>query len=214
MSFSSEVRGEIEKLKVWDNKSNLKQEDQIARICVREAFLQNGSISDPNKVYHLEFSLGTSKKAKEIMHILVSNGINAKQIKRREKHIVYIKDGEDISNCLAFIGASSSVLRFEEIRVMREMRNQVNRKVNCETANLTKTVNASYEQVDAINKVKKTKYWKELDAGVREIAELRLENPELSIEALGKKLEPPISKSGANHRLRKIIEIANEIGEK
>ncbi|MBR6034078.1 MAG: DNA-binding protein WhiA [Clostridia bacterium] len=214
MSFSSEVRGEIEKLKVWDNKSNLKQEDQIARVCVREAFLQNGSISDPNKVYHLEFSLGTLKKAKEIMQILNSNGINAKQIKRREKHIVYIKEGEDISNCLAFIGASSSVLRFEEIRVMREMRNQVNRKVNCETANLTKTVNASYEQVNAINKVKKTKYWKELDVGVKEIAELRLENPELSIEALGKKLNPPISKSGANHRLRKIIEIANEIGEK
>lgn len=211
MSFSSEVKEEIEKLKVWDNKSNLKQEEQIARICVREAFLQYGSLSNPNKEYHMEIALKTKKKAEEIMQILVSNGIKAKLIKRRDKQIVYLKEGEDISNCLAFIGASHSVLRFEETRVMREMRNQINRKVNCETANLTKTVNASYEQVKAINKVKKTKYWKELDEGVREIAELRLENPEISIEALGKKLSPPISKSGANHRLRKIMEISKEL---
>ena len=211
MSFSSDVRDEIEKQKVWDNKSNLKQEDQIARICVREAFLQNGSLSDPNKEYHLEMSFKTKKKAEEIKEILVSNGINAKIIKRREKYIMYLKEGEDISNCLAFIGASSSVLRFEETRVVREMRNQINRKVNCETANLTKTVNASFEQVQAINKLKKTKIWKELEDGVKEIAELRLANPELSIEALGKKLNPPISKSGANHRLRKIVDLAKEL---
>ena len=211
MSFSSEVRDEIEKQKVWDNKSTLKQEEQIARICVREAFLQYGALSDPNKEYHLEMSFKTKKKADEIKEILLSNEINAKIIKRREKYVVYLKEGEDISNYLAFIGANSSVLRFEEIRVMREMRNQINRKVNCETANLTKTVNASYEQVQAINKVKKTRKWKELEEGVREIAELRLENPEISIEALGKKLNPPISKSGANHRLRKIMEIAKEI---
>lgn len=211
MSFSSDVRDEIEKQKVWDSKSTLKQEEQIARICVREAFLQYGALSDPNKEYHLEFTLKTKKKADEIKDILVRNGINAKTIKRRDKYIVYLKEGEDISNCLAFIGANSSVLRFEEIRVMREMRNQINRKVNCETANLTKTVNASYEQIKAINKVKKTKYWKELEEGVREIARLRLENPEMSIEALGKKLDPPISKSGANHRLKKIMELAKEI---
>ena len=211
MSFSKIVRDEIEKQKVWDNKSTLKQEEQIERICVREAFLQYGALSDPNKDYHLEMSFKTKKKADEIKDILVSNGINAKIIKRRDKYVVYLKEGEDISNCLAFIGANSSVLRFEEIRVMREMRNQINRKVNCETANLTKTVNASFEQVQAINKLKKTKKWKELEEGVREIAELRLENPEMSIEALGKKLNPPISKSGANHRLRKIMELANDL---
>ena len=211
MSFSSDVRDEIEKQKVWDNKSTLKQEEQIARICVREAFLQYGALSDPNKEYHLEMCFKTKKKADEIKDILVSNGINAKTIKRRDKHVVYLKEGEDISNCLAFIGANSSVLRFEEVRVMREMRNQINRKVNCETANISKTVNASFEQIQAINKVKKTKKWKELEEGFREIAELRLANPEISIEALGKMVNPPISKSGANHRLKKIIEIANEI---
>ncbi len=210
MSFTSVVRSEIEKQKVWDSKSTLKQEEQLARVCVREAFLQYGALSDPNKEYHLEFTFKTKKKANEIKDILLSNGINAKEIKRRDKYIVYLKDGEDISNCLAFIGANSSVLRFEEIRVMREMRNQINRKVNCETANLTKTVNASYEQIQAINKVKKTKKWKELEEGVREIANLRLDNPEVSIETLGKMLNPPISKSGANHRLRKIMKIAKE----
>lgn len=211
MSFSNDIKEEIEKLKVWDNKSNLKQEEQLERVCVREAFLQYGSFSDPNKEYHLEFVFKTKKKAEEISKILSKNGIKAKIIKRREKQIVYLKEGEDISNCLAFIGASSAMLRFEEIRVMREMRNNVNRKVNCETANLTKTVHASYEQVKAINVVKKTKYWKELEDGVRDIALLRLENPELSIQALGSKSTPPISKSGANHRLKKIMEIAREI---
>lgn len=211
MSFSSEIKEEIEKLKVWDNKSNLKQEQQLERVCIREAFLQYGSFSDPNKEYHLEFTLKTKKKAEEISQILLRNGIKAKTIQRREKQIVYLKEGEDISNCLAFMGASSSMLRFEEVRVMREMRNHINRKVNCETANLTKTVNASYEQVKAIELVKKTKHWKELEEGVKEIAQLRLEYPELSIEALGKKLNPPISKSGANHRLKKIVEIAKEV---
>lgn len=211
MSFSGIVRNEIEKQKVWDAKSTLKQDEQIARICVREAFLQNGAVSDPNKEYHLEMAFKTKRKADEIRDILVSNEINAKIIKRRDQYIVYLKEGEDISNCLAFIGANSSVLRFEETRVIKEMKNQVNRKVNCETANLTKTVNASYEQIKAINKVKKTKRWKELEDGVREIANLRLENPEMSIEALGKMLTPPISKSGANHRLKKIMEIAKEL---
>lgn len=211
MSFSNDIKDEIEKLKVWDSKSNLKQEEQLERVCVREAFLQYGFLSDPNKEYHLEFVFKTQKKAEEISKILSRNGIKAKIIKRREKQIVYLKEGEDISNCLAFMGASSAMLRFEEIRVMREMRNNVNRKVNCETANLTKTVHASYEQVKAINIVKKTKHWKELEEGVRDIALLRLENPELSIQALGNKLIPPISKSGANHRLKKIMEIAKEI---
>ena len=210
MSFSSDVKDEIEKLKVWDNKSNLTQEEQLNRVYVREAFLKSGAISDPNKEYHLEFSFNTKKKSDDILQILVSNGIKAKNIKRRDKQIVYLKEGEDISNLLAFIGANSSVLRFEEIRVIREMRNQVNRKVNCETANLTKTVNAALEQIQAINKIKNTKKWLELDNGVREIAMLRLENPDLSIDALGKLLNNPISKSGANHRLQKIMELAKE----
>ena len=211
MSFSSDVKQEIEKQKVWDRKSTLSQDKQIQKIIVREAFLKYGFISNPNKIYHLEIVMKTKKGAKQIFDILNQNGIKARIIKRREKNVVYLKEGEDISNCLAYIGASSSVLRFEEIRVMREMRNQINRRVNCETANLTKIVNASYEQIKAIEAIKATNKWENLEEGIKKIGELRLKNPDLSIEMLGKKLNPPISKSGANHRLKKIIEIAKEM---
>ncbi len=214
MSFSSDVKDELEKQFVWNQKSSLKQEEQLERICVREAFIKAGSISDPNKEYHIEFSFNKKTKAQEITDILVNNSIKAKIINRRDKYIVYLKDGEDISNCLAFMGASKAMLKFEEVRVIRDMRNNINRKVNCETANIEKTANASYEQIKAIKLIKKSSKWQELDKGVKDIANMRLENPELSIEALGKKMNPPISKSGANHRLQKIMDLAKEISKK
>lgn len=208
MSFSSEVKEEISKLKVWDNKSNMPQDEQIDRVCVREAFYQAGSMSDPNKEYHLEMVLKKKRKAQEMIDILLKYNIKAKLIKRRADYIVYLKDGEEIAKVLAFIGANSSVLRFEEIRVVRDMRNSINRKVNCETANLTKTVNAALEQIKAIELLKKNGKFEDLDNNLKEIAILRVENPELGLEALGKLLDYPISKSGVNHRLKKIIEIA------
>ncbi len=210
MSFSSEVKEEITKLKVWDNKSTLPQQEQIDRVCVREAFLKAGSMNDPNKEYHLEIVFKRNKKAQDILDILLKYNIKAKLIKRRTDFVIYFKDGEEISNFLAFIGASSSVLRFEEVRVVREMRNSVNRKVNCETANLTKTVNAALEQIQAIETLKQNGKFKELDSSLKEIATLRLENPEISLENLGKMLEKPLSKSGVNHRLKKIMQISKE----
>lgn len=210
MSFSSDVKEEIIKLKVWDNKSNMSEQEQIDRVCIREAFLKAGSMNDPNKEYHLEIVFKKSKKAQDILDILLKYNIKAKLIKRRLDFVIYFKDGEEISNLLAFIGASSSVLRFEEIRVVREMRNSVNRKVNCETANLTKTVNAALEQIQAIEKLKQNGKFKDLDSNLKEIATLRLENPEISLENLGKMLEKPLSKSGVNHRLKKIIELSKE----
>ena len=210
MSFSQELKEEIEKLKVWDNKSNLKQEEQLQRVYVREAFLQNGSMTDPAKQYHLEIVFKQKKKAEEILQILKDYGFNFRMLERRKKHVLYIKEGEEISNFLAFIGASNSVLRFEEIRVVRQMRGHVNRKVNCETANLEKTVNASIKQAQAIEYLKKIGKFDELDDNVKEIANLRCQNPDLSIEGLSKMLQTPISKSGANHRMAKILQIAEE----
>ena len=172
--------------------------------------MKDGSMSDPNREYHLEIVFKKKTKCQEILDILIQYNINAKYIKRRRDNILYLKDGEDISSFLAFIGASASVLRFEEIRVVRDMRNLVNRKVNCETANLSKTVNAALEQINAIQILKQKDKFKDLDDNLKEIAVLRIENPELGLEALGKMLENPISKSGANHRLKKIIQIANE----
>ena len=210
MSFSSEVKEEISKLKVWDNKSNMPQKEQIDRVYVREAFYQAGSMSDPNKEYHLEIVLKKKIKAEKVIDILLQYNIKAKLIKRRTNYIVYLKEGEEIAKILAFMGANVSVLRFEEIRVVRDIRNSINRKVNCETANLTKTVNAAIEQIKAIETLKKSGKFEELDSNLKEIAIARIENPELGLEALGKLLTNPISKSGVNHRLKKIIQISKE----
>ena len=132
----------------------------------------------------------------------------------RNKHYIYLKDGEEISKFLALVGASKAVMKFEDIRIQKEMRGRVNRLVNCETANLNKTINASVEQISAIRKLQKTGKFKNLDENLKEIALLRLENPNISLVELGKQLKEPIGKSGVNYRLKKIIEIANEIVEK
>lgn len=210
MSFSQDIKEEINKLKVWDNKSNMSQEEQIDKVCIREAFLKSGSMSDPNKEYHLEIVVKKRQKAQDILDILLKYNIKSSLIKRRTNYIIYLKDGEEIARILAFMGANSSVLRFEEVRVVRDMRNTINRKVNCETANLTKTVNASLEQIKAIETLKKNGKLDKLDNNLKEIAVLRVQNPELGLEALGQLLVNPISKSGVNHRLKKIIKIANE----
>ena len=122
-----------------------------------------------------------------------------------------MKDGEEISKLLAFIGASRSVLNFEEIRVVKETRNNINRIVNCETVNLNKTINASVEQINAINKLIEKDELKKLSKGLQEIAMARVQNPDASLVELGRQLEKPIGKSGVNHRLKRIVEIANEI---
>lgn len=210
MTFTELVKEEILNEKVWDLKSTLKQEEQLKRVYVREAFLKSGSISDPSGKYHLEIVFKQKEKAGEILDILKQNDLNFKIIERRKSYVLYLKSGEEISNFLAFIGASNAVLRFEEARVVRQTRENVNRKVNCETANLEKTVNASIKQVEAIEYLKKIGKFDELEDGLKEIAMLRYENPEASLDTISKLLSTPISKSGANHRLSKIIKIAEE----
>lgn len=125
------------------------------------------------------------------------------------KKSLYIKEGEEISKFLALIGASKAVMSFEDIRIKKEMRGKVNRIVNCETANLNKTINASIEQIEAINKLKKSGKFNNLSENLKEIANLRIENPDMALSDLGKKLSKPVGKSGVNYRLKKIMEIAN-----
>ena len=210
MSFATDIKEEIEKQKVWDNNSILTQEEQINRICVREAFLKSGFINDPNKEYHLEIVFKTKKKCEQIKNILQEYSINARTIKRGNNYILYLKDGEEISNFLALIGANSSVLKFEEIRVIKDTRNNINRLVNCETANINKIITAAVTQIKAIEHLKQINKFNDLPNNLKEIANLRLKNPDSSLEELGKMLKKPIGKSGVNHRLNKIIEIANE----
>ena len=210
MSFSTDVRDELMSLKMWDVNSNLKQEEQIARLQLREAFIKSGSITDPNKEYHLEVLFKTKKKAVELQNLLLNFEIQSRVIKKGNGYITYIKNSEDIVSVLALIGANRGVLRFEEIRVLKDARNNVNRIVNCETANLNKTLGASENQIKAIKRLKKSHKFNYLPEELKEVAEIRLKNPDLSYEDIGKLLKNPISKSGVSHRLNKIIRMEKE----
>ena len=210
MSFSTDVRDELMSLKMWDVNSNLKQEEQIARLQLREAFIKSGSITDPNKEYHLEVLFKTKKKAVELQNLLLNFEIQSRVIKKGNGYITYIKNSEDIVSFLALIGANRGVLRFEEIRVLKDARNNVNRIVNCETANLNKTLGASENQINAIKRLKQRNQFNGLPNELKEIAEIRLKNPDMSYEDIGKLLKNPISKSGVSHRLNKIIRMEKE----
>ena len=178
-------------------------ENEELKALIRGIFLGSGSISNPENSYHLEYEV---KNIEEVKEILEKTGIKFKIMKNK----IYVKEGEEISKFLAYIGANKSVLRFEEIRVKRDMNNKVNRLVNCKTANLNKVINASVEQISAIKKLKETGEFEKLDDLLKEIANLRLENPEMSLIELGQNLQKPIGKSGVNYRLKKIIDLSKE----
>ena len=186
MSFSSEVREELLDLKMWDNNSNMPQDEQLARLLVRESFIEKGFINDPNKDYHLEILFKSKKKEKQVKEIISNYGIDMKETKKGTNYMLYIKDGEEISAFLALMGAVKAVLKFEEIRVIKDTRNNVNRLVNCETANLNKTINAAVKQIEDIKKLKVTKQFDTLPDTLKELANLRLENPDASYEELRK----------------------------
>ena len=211
MSFASDIKDELLGLKMWDINSGMKQDEQIARLCIREAFIKSGSINDPNKKYHLEIMFKTKKKAEEMQQLLNNFNIHARIIKREKEYMLYLKEGEEISNFLALIGANSSVIKFEEVRVLKETRNDINRLVNCETANLNKTINAAVKQIEDIKLIKKKHKFSSLPENLQEIAELRITNPDVSLVELGKMLSEPIGKSGVNHRLKKLSEIAEDL---
>ncbi len=188
--------------------------EQNIKALVRGSFLGSGFVNNPNGKYHLEIIFNNKENATIIKNILEMFDIYFKELNRKSGYSLYMKEGEEISKILAFIGASSSVLKFEEIRVMKETRNNINRMVNCETANLNKTVSAAVKQIEAIKLLKKENKFKELNDSLKEIAELRLENPDSSLIELGKKLKQPVGKSGVNYRLNKIMEIADELKKK
>lgn len=182
-----------------------------AKAIVRGSFMGAGSITNPKSKYHLEVVFQSEENAIKINQILNNFEINSKILKRAKNYIVYIKDGEEISKFLAFIGANNSVLKFEENRVIRDVRNNVNRIVNCETANLNKVIQTAVKQIEDIKLIKKKNKWNDLSKGEKELAELRLKNPESSLTELGKMLENPISKSGVNHRMKAIEAKANNL---
>lgn len=179
----------------------------LEKAIIRGSFLGSGSINNPEKIYHMEVIYSCEKNVDYIIEILRKYDINIKKL----NSTAYMKDGEEISKFLAFIGANLSVLKFEEIRVIRDMRNNVNRLVNCETANLNKTINAALKQIEDIKFIKKMKKFNELPQNVQEVANLRLENPDIPLAELGKMLSTPVGKSGVNYRLKVISNFADEL---
>lgn len=186
-----------------ENINTILNTDNLKKAYIRGNFLGGGSANNPKNKYHLEIIFKTVQYAKMTLELVNSFGISMKSLDKT----LYLKDGEVISNFLALMGANSSVLKFEEIRVLREMKNNVNRIVNCETANLNKTINASVKQVETIKKLKKTGKFNSLPEDLKEIANLRMENPDATLEELGKMLKKPIGKSAVNHRFKKLEQL-------
>ncbi len=190
--------------------------DIIRRNCckrayIRGAFLGCGSLTDPEKNYHMEFVTDNLSYATSLKHLLNHYGLGAKTIERKNHYVVYLKEGDKISDALKLMGAFQSLLSLENIRAFKEIRNNINRLVNCETANLDKTVNAAVRQRENINYIKEKMGLEHLPEGLREVARLRLEHENASLKELGEMMIPKIGKSGINHRLRKLDEIAEAL---
>lgn len=181
------------------------------RAFIRGAFMAAGSISDPNKAYHFEIVCHTIGQAQQLQELLCGFDTDAKIVERKGHHVVYIKEGAHIVDCLNIMEAYVSLMKLENVRILKEMRNSVNRKVNCETANISKTVNAAVKQIEDIELIRKMKGLDNLPPQLREMALLRLEYPEAPLKELGGYLDPPVGKSGVNHRLRKLSAIAEEL---
>ena len=183
------------------------------RAFIRGAFLAAGSMSNPEKSYHIEIVCTAMKKAEQLQNIINSFGLDAKVVVRKKTYVVYLKEGSQIVDLLNIMEAPVTLMEMENIRILKEMRNSVNRKVNCETANINKTVSAAMKQVNDIRYIRDTIGLKELPEGLREIAELRLEYPNETLKELGDLLSTPLGKSGVNHRLRKLSEMAEHLKE-
>lgn len=181
------------------------------RAYLRGAFLGCGSMSDPKKSYHMEFVLNYPEQAEQIREIIGDFGIEAKIVRRKKYYVVYVKEGSAIVDLLNVMEAHVSLMEFENQRILKEMRNSINRQVNCEAANIQKTVKAATRQVDDIQYIKEHYGFSNLPDSLREMAEVRLEYPDASLKELGEYLDPPVGKSGVNHRLMKLCELAEKL---
>lgn len=183
------------------------------RAFIRGAFLAAGSMSDPEKTYHFEIVAPNESKAVQLRDIINTFSIDAKIVRRKKYYVVYVKEGSQIVDLLNIMEAHVALMNLENVRILKEMRNSINRQVNCEAANINKTVMAASKQLEDIRYLKDTVGLGELAEGLEEIAELRLEYPESSLKELGALLNPPIGKSGVNHRLRKLSILADNLRE-
>ena len=187
------------------------QKNCCKRAFLRGAFLCAGSISDPEKFYHFEIVCATQPKAEQLRELIATFDIEAKIVPRKRYYVVYIKEGSQIVDILNVMEAPVALMELENIRILKEMRGNVNRQVNCETANINKTVSAAVKQIEDIEFIRDTVGFESLPDGLAQIARARLLKPEATLKELGEDLEPPVGKSGVNHRLRKLGEMAEKL---
>ena len=178
---------------------------------IKGAFLAAGSLNDPMSGYHLEFSCDSRAKAEQLAAFCDTGAGPAKVSVRKSNFVVYCKEGEQIVDMLGIMGAHKALLEMENARIVREMRGDINRRVNCEASNIHKTVSAAQRQIDAIEKIEMLQGLKSLPEHLRQMAQIRLEYPQAPLEELGTYLDPPVGKSGVNHRLRKIVDLADKL---
>lgn len=191
--------------------SQIVQMDCCRRAFLRGAFLAAGSISDPEKSYHFEIVCSTEEKANQLLAILERFSLDGKQVLRKNNHIVYLKEGEQIVNVLNIMGAHVALMEMENVRIVKDIRNSVNRKLNCEMANITKTVTAASKQVADIAYLAEKVGLDSLPENLQETARLRLEYPDATLLELGRMMSPSVGKSGVNHRLRKLGNMVKEL---
>lgn len=195
-------------------------EDILERRCCKRAFLREvfliaGTMSDPEKSYHFELTCPSGKKAEFIRDLINQfEGMDAKIVPRGRSYVTYLKGSDQIVDMLGIMEASLSYMELENVRIMKSVRNSVNRRTNCETANIGKTVSASRKQAEDIGLIRDRIGFKDLQEGLAQMAEVRMQHPDAALAELGQYLDPPIGKSGVNHRLRKLSEIADQLRRK
>lgn len=192
------------------NRANLDC-DACARAYLRGAFLVCGAVTDPEKDYHLEFALPHYNLSRDLLTLLREVDFPAKSTTRGGNYIVYIKGSESIEDCLTYLGATRAALEMMGVKMVKSIRNDTNRRINCESANIDKTVAAAGNQLDAVRKIQETCGIGALPEDLQTVAQLRWDNPELSLRDLGELMDPPLSRSGVNHRLQRILKFAENL---
>lgn len=212
----------LKAVKMWDeeNCSMLRcgavSDVLLKSACCKRAFLRGcflcaGSMSDPIKAYHLEYLCNEEEMAKQLVKVIADFEVDAKMVRRKKYYVVYVKEGASIVELLNVMEAHINLMNLENTRILKEIGNHTNRKVNCEAANIIKAVNAANKQIADIERIRDIKGLDSLAPPLREMAEVRLQYPDVTLGELGKYLDPPIGKSGVNHRLRKLGEIAEKL---
>ena len=208
---AEDMRRQIDE-KLSAHSDHLLERNCCKRAFLRGAFLASGSISDPQKSYHFEVVCQEWEQAQLLQELYHAFDLDAKIVQRKKYYVVYLKEGAQIVDALNVMGAYVALMNLENVRIFKEMRGSVNRIVNCETANINKVVGAACRQVENIHYIQSKMGLEELPPALREMALLRLEYPDSSLKELGELCDPPVGKSGVNHRLRKLGEIAEKLG--